>query len=44
MKKENNEQNEKICYNGTCGCSVTYIWLGVAVILFVMAAAVMLGK
>lgn len=44
MKKENEDQAGDICYGGTCGCSVTYIWLGVAVILFVMAAAIMFGK
>lgn len=44
MKKERKEQNMDVCYNGSCGCSVNYIWLGVAVILFVMAAALMFGK
>lgn len=43
MKKEKENQDE-ICRNADCGCSANYIWLGVAVILIVMAAAMVFGK
>jgi len=40
MKKE----NERACQTGSFGCYANYIWLGVAVILFIMAAAMIYGK
>jgi hypothetical protein len=43
MKEEKNK-SEEVCKTGSCGCSADYIWLGVAVILFVIAAAMIFGN
>jgi hypothetical protein len=42
MKKKDKHFENETCSTG--GCSANYIWLGVAVILFVMAAAFMFGN
>lgn len=43
MKDKNGNKNE-ICRTGNCGCSANYIWLGVAVILFTIVAAMLFGN
>ncbi|WP_431061677.1 hypothetical protein [Methanobacterium sp.] len=43
MKKEKENQGE-ICHTTHCGCSANYIWLGIAVIFIVMAAAMIFGN
>lgn len=42
MKEKENHFDKKTCSTG--GCSANYIWLGVAVILFVMAIAMIFGN
>lgn len=37
--KDKNHVNDKTCQSMNCGCSVTQIWLGIAVILIIMIAA-----
>ncbi len=43
-KEEENHYNNKTCQTGSCGCAANYIWLGIAVIFFVMAIAMIFGK
>jgi len=44
MKKEDENQSKEVCCSGACGCSITYIWLGVALICFIMAIAFYFGN
>jgi len=39
MKKE-----DKACPAGNLGCSANYIWFGLAVFLFIIAAAMIFGN
>lgn len=44
MKDNKNQCNDEVCKTGQCRCSVTLIWLGVAVILFIIAIAMYFGN
>jgi hypothetical protein len=45
MKKENeNHYNNESCQTGGCKCAANYIWIGIAVILFIMAIAMIFGN
>jgi len=41
-EKDGNQSNT--CQTGGCGCSVNQIWLGIAVIVIIMIAAVIFGN
>lgn len=43
MKEETNISDE-VCKMGSCGCPANYIWLGIAVILFLIAVSMILGN
>lgn len=43
MKEEKNISDE-VCKMGSCGCPVNYIWLGIAVIFFTIALAMIFGN
>ena len=42
--KDKDHVIKKTCQNANCGCSVTQIWLGIAVIIIIMVAAVFFGN
>ncbi len=42
--KDKNHITEKTCQTGNCGCSVKQLWLGIAVIVIIMVAAVIFGN
>ena len=42
--KEKDENRSNTCQAGNCGCSLNHIWLGIAVILVIMIAAVIFGN
>ncbi len=44
MKEKENQTERETCQIGSCGCSLNYIWFGIAVILFVMIIAVILSN
>ena len=42
--KEKNENQTNTCQTSGCKCSVNQIWLGIAVIIVIMTAAVIFGN
>ncbi|MGB9936210.1 MAG: hypothetical protein ACPK7O_00675 [Methanobacterium sp.] len=44
MKDRKSQCDDEVCHTGASKCSVTWIWLGVAVICFVMAIAFYLSN
>lgn len=42
--KKGNQVNKDVCKTGQCGCSANQIWLGIAVIIIVMAIAIIFGN
>lgn len=42
--KEKDENCTDACKTGACGCSINQIWLGIAVIIVIMIAAVIFGN
>ncbi len=44
MKDNDNQVEREVCQTGNCGVSMRHIWLGIAVIIFIMAAAIIFGN
>ena len=42
--KEKDKNHTNTCQTGGCECSVNQIWLGIAVIIVIMTAAVIFGN
>lgn len=43
-EKDKDHVTGKTCQAGDCRCSVTQIWLGIAVIIVIMAVATIFGN